>query len=572
MRASRHIHSWLWRRVAFVALLLTLLTGCGQPFPFPQPTPDPKLPDSQQIFQPLEIGPNAGDLATLDPALINFGVDYQLAQLLFPGLVTLDEQQRMVDWAAERHEVSSDGMTYTFHLRRGMTWSDGTPLDASTFAYSINRALDPCTGSDVASYLFNIKGAATFNAQTCPTNAQVSSGTLIGKSIVVADPLTLKLTLEAPAGDFLASLTYPTAWAVPGQLIEQYGVRWTDHLADNAGFGGSLFKLTRWDHQGHLGFERNERFWGQKPELKEVQYSFFKDTGAAWAAYKAGVGDIGYPVTDELDIAKALIGSSFHQVSLLAFSYLTLDWKQAPFDDIRMRKAFWLTLDRQAIAHDIYKDTVQPTIHLLPEGLPGYNADLRDAFGRTGKEALTADLTTARRLANEYATEKCGGDFVRCPPITYFITQYRPTNVRLTQALLNSWQNVFPGWPLSPVLRGLQIKARTSHLTASGWGADFPDPSDFISMLWTTNASYNRNFVSISQVDALCVQADGMSDLSARIPLYQQAEQLLVNQVAAIPYAQPLQTYDMRARVSNWRLAPTGQTPLSVWQSAYIRR
>ena len=152
------------RTLALASVLLaTLLTSCSLPWPFPQPTPDPKLPDSQQIMQPLEIGPNAGDLATLDPALINFGVDYDKAQLIFPGLVTLDEQQRVVDWAAERHEVSSDGLTYAFHLRKGMVWSDGTPIDAATFAYSINRALDPCTGSDVAYYLYNIKGAAHFN-------------------------------------------------------------------------------------------------------------------------------------------------------------------------------------------------------------------------------------------------------------------------------------------------------------------------------------------------------------------------------------------------------------------------
>jgi ABC-type transport system substrate-binding protein len=108
--------------VAALSLLCaTLLSGCAALWPFPQPTPDPKLSDARQIFRPQEIGPNAGDLATLDPALINFGVDYQLAHLIFPQLVTLDEQQRPTDWAAQTHEVSNDGLTYTFHLRPGMT-------------------------------------------------------------------------------------------------------------------------------------------------------------------------------------------------------------------------------------------------------------------------------------------------------------------------------------------------------------------------------------------------------------------------------------------------------------------
>src|SRR5689334_14977706 len=130
------------RTLAIVGvLLMTLLTGCNQPWPFSQPTPNPKLPDNQQILH------LAGAIHDLDPALVYSSEDVQFAQLIFPQLVTLDEQQRPIDWAAERHEVSADGLTYTFHLRKGVTWSDGTPIDANTFAYSINRALDPCTGS-----------------------------------------------------------------------------------------------------------------------------------------------------------------------------------------------------------------------------------------------------------------------------------------------------------------------------------------------------------------------------------------------------------------------------------------
>jgi ABC-type transport system substrate-binding protein len=126
------------RTVAIVGvLLMTLLAGCSLPWPFAQPTPNPKLPDNQQILHLV------GPLRDLDPALVTSNEDVQLAQPLFPQLVTLDEQQRPIDWAAERHEVSADGLTYTFHLHKGMTWSDGTPIDATTFAYLINRALDP---------------------------------------------------------------------------------------------------------------------------------------------------------------------------------------------------------------------------------------------------------------------------------------------------------------------------------------------------------------------------------------------------------------------------------------------
>jgi peptide/nickel transport system substrate-binding protein/oligopeptide transport system substrate-binding protein len=486
----------------------------------------------------------------------------------------LNNDLQAQDWAAQSHEVSSDGLTWTFHLRSGMKWSDGAPIDASVFAYSINRSLDPCTGSDVASYLYNIKGAADFNGNKCPDGAKVSADTLIGKPIVVADPLTLKLMLEAPVGYFLTALTYPTSWAVPKQLIDQYGDKWTDYLAGNGGFGGNLFKVTRWDHAGHLDLQRSEHFWGKKPILRHLEYTLYKDTESAWADYKLGKGDVGYPLTTDLGLARTMTDSHFHQTRLLAFSYLTPNWKLAPFDDVRVRQAFSLALDRAAIAHDILKDTSQPTVHLIPEGLPGYNPDLADATGRRGEDALTPDLANAQRLASSYAAEKCGGNYARCPLIIFTVLSYRPTMALVTKAMVDAWQRAFPGWPIDATGGcRLQICPRSIfQLASASWGADYADPQDFVSLLWTTNAPYDRTFVSIPDVDQLCTQADAMSDLSARIPLYQQAEQLLVNQAAAIPYAQPLQSYVVRSRVAGWSIAPTGVTPLSVWQTAYIKR
>jgi oligopeptide transport system substrate-binding protein len=587
MRRWREAPTLLASLALVTALLLVLLAGCAPAWPFPQPTADPKVPDAQQIFRPLEIGPNAGDLATLDPALINFAVDEDKAQLLFPALVTLDAQGKPVDWAAERHEVSADGLTYTFHLHKGMQWSDGSPIDANTFAYSINRALDPCTGSDVASYLYLIQGAEAYNTSACPVGSIKSTTMLIGTSLLVRDPLTLQIRLEHPAGYFLAALTYPASWGVPQSLVERYTTRapdpqqmpptastWTDHLADNGGFGGNLFKLTRWDHAGHLDFARNERFWGQKPLLKEIQYTLFRDPTGEWSTYEAGTGDVGSPPTTQIDAAKTLRGSTFHQMPQLAFSYLTPNWKLAPFDDVRVRQAFSLALDRAAIAHDVLKDAVQPTVHLVPEGMPGYNPDLADAAGRRGEDALTPDLANARRLASSYAAEKCSGNYARCPLIIFTVLSYQPALALVTKAIVDTWQGAFPGWPIDATDGcRLQICSRRAfQLATANWGADYADPQDFISLLWTTNAPYDQTFVSIPQVDQLCAQADGMSDLSARIPLYQQAEQLLVNQVAAIPYAQPLNTYVVRSRVVGWRVAPTGQTPLSVWRTAYLTK
>ncbi len=127
-----------------------------------------------------------------------------------------------MDWAAESQEISADGLTYTFDLRKGMAWSDGTPIDAATFAYSINRALDPCLASPVSYYLLDLVSAQAFNNSACPTGAIKSAATLIGSTIKTPDPLTLRLTLAHPAGYFLSALTSSPSWAVPQALVERY--------------------------------------------------------------------------------------------------------------------------------------------------------------------------------------------------------------------------------------------------------------------------------------------------------------------------------------------------------------
>ena len=205
---------------------------------------------------------------SLDPATAYYRTALQVTQLVFPSLVTLDAREQPVDWAAASHEMSGDGLTYTFHLRPNLRWSDGTTIYATTFAYSINRGLDPClhSYSSFFLYLSAIKGSAQFYNEACPLNASSAPASLIGASLLTPDPLTLQILLDHPSGGFLTALTYPPAFAVPKHLVEKYrfGDEWVDHLAMAAdgGFGGNLYKLTSLDDQGHITLTRNEAFWG----------------------------------------------------------------------------------------------------------------------------------------------------------------------------------------------------------------------------------------------------------------------------------------------------------------------
>jgi len=213
--------------VALGALIVEILAGCDK---FtgercgdgaPPGTIVDCAPINKQWLKPVAVGSANGDVGSIVPAHVTGVLEYDLARLIFPPLVTLDANLKPIDWAAQTHEVSGDGLTWTFHLNKGMKWSDGFPIDSKTFASSLNRTLDPCTRSEAAHYLFSISGAAALHASACPAGANKSAQTLIGSSIIASDPLTLQINLSAPDSSFLFALTTPGAWAIPEQLIEK---------------------------------------------------------------------------------------------------------------------------------------------------------------------------------------------------------------------------------------------------------------------------------------------------------------------------------------------------------------
>jgi oligopeptide transport system substrate-binding protein len=565
--------------IAIVSLVAVLVTRPGLfSSRATYSTPGPlRASADKQVLRIVAVGPNAGDLDSLDPARIAYGSDYDKAQLVFPPLITLDDVGKPVDWAAQSHEMSDDGLTYTFHLRSGMRWSDGAPIDANTFAYSINRALDPCLASSIAYYLYNIEGAVQFNdATNCQAGPDglTTTGTLIGKSIIVADLLTLKLILGAPAAYFLGALSYPTSWAVPRQLIDKYGqTKWTDHLADGSGLSGNLYKVTQWDHHGRFALGVNTAFWEQRPVIQTIEWTLYQTEDTAWADYQVGLGDVGFPPAHDLKNARALPG--YHETPQLSVAYLRVNWALAPFDDVRVRNAFSLAIDRKAITTSIFKSGAIPTIHMVINGLPGYNPDLKNAAGDTGDKTVVANVAKAQELAKAYAADKCGGDFSKCTPIVYTFPNGRSTQSLLAQVLQQEWQTAFPGWPitLQGIDRSLELKTFSKlQIGWDGWGADYPDAQDFMTLLWTKDTQYNQSSVNVPAADALMKQADVSGDATGRLRQYQQAEQMLVDQGAFIAFEQPLSAYVVRpsAKLVKWGGNLLSVTGLATWQQAYI--
>jgi len=575
--------------VARGALLLALcvvalLAGCASSTVKKQP-PTP-LPDAQQVFHGQVIG--VADIKTLDPALAQDAYSEAQVQLIFPGLVTLDSALNVVPWAATtlptiaNGGISNQGKTYTFHLNKGMRWSDGTPITASDFAYAINRAEDPCLASPVAYYLYVLVNAQDYNlADQCadPTHDTLSGSipSLIGpgQAIVVLDPLTLQLNLSRPASYFLDALSYSTSYAVPKQLIVNgdgsINSDWASKLASHTGgFGGNLYNVTSWTHGKQLILDRNPTFWGAKPKLREISLTIYQDGVTAYSEYLAGVDSMGVAPLTALPGARKRPG--FHEFGALQTDYLASNWSIAPFDDLRVRQAFAIALDKTKLAATD-NGAALATNHIVPQGMPGYNPKL---VGPDGTVSLTGDATTARTLAQAYATAKCNGSFAHCPTVTLTIVKGSQPILDEANAMLKTWQKAFPKWPIS--INAVDFDTLNNQLGSHvvqfwylAWIADYPDPQDALSLQFLPENSYD-GIGDDPAADTLMRAADANPDLVGRLAQYQQAEQSLVSQVAWIPLDQANGWYEARPNVINLAVNADGVVPLPVWQAVYLAK
>ena len=535
------------------------------------------LPPNQQI---LKIALNAGgqDISTLDPAVTQDVYSYQIEQQLFPQLYTWDAHLNVIPWAASAlPTVSSDGLTYTIPIRTGMKWSDGTPIDANTFAYSLNRQLDPCTATVLAGFfLAPIKGATAFNGSKCDAPASaidpVDSKTLIGTSIIVQDPQTLVIKLAAPATYFLAALTTSSSMAMPKQLITQYGLKdWINHLQ---GFGGSQYELKLWDHRGSLDVVANPNFWGGEPKLHEVDWTIYKDPKTGYTDYLNGRLDVASPSIDQYTSAKTR--SDFFEGPSLSMGYISPNWAVAPMNDVRARQAFDLALDKTVLANNIQKGTVFASNHMIPQGNPGYNPNLTGPDGQVND--LSGNPTLAKQLMQQYANAHCGGSFAKCPTLNYYTTN-DTGSLELSNAILNQWRTTFPGFPITetPVTFPQLLKAITSASPPAAWligyAVDYADPQDWTSLQALPPADgggNNLSNINDPQANKLMLQGNTMPNGPARYAVYQQAEQSLVTQVAWITLDQAKLFWVATPKLHGFSFTPNLFPTFSTWQNAYL--
>ncbi|HEU5375921.1 MAG TPA: peptide ABC transporter substrate-binding protein [Ktedonobacteraceae bacterium] len=570
---------------SLLALLALLVAACGGGTSGPTTTNQPAhAPKSQQIYR---VGFVDTDIASFDPGIATDAPSLSAIQMAFTGLIELNDQGQVTPQLAKSYEASPDGLTWTFHLKPGLKFSDGTPLNANDVAYSIDRALSPEVSSQngvTLTYLGLIKDAAA------RANGKVKS--LIGDSLKVSDDNTIQITTSQKTAYFLEALTYPSSFVVEKSVIEKWGTKWTDHLNDNGGQGGDgPFKVKSYSHTTGIQFIPNPNYEGKQPQLQEVDFDFYKTSATSYQAYQANQVDTS-PVPPANDAQAEAKPKEFHKYNTLTIDYLTMNWLYKPFDNVHIRQAFELAVNKDAISKAVYNGLRTPTCHIVPQGMPGYNANLQCPGGAPTK----GDPTKAKALFQQGLQEE-GLTASTFPPvkITYESGSTALDNEITT--MRQEWQQVLGVTvttqlvDFNTLLQNLNVTTCTQtdltkclnkgmQMWALAWGADYPDPQDWLTLQFdkgvpNNNWNYGQNLCSCSsaqqQVQMQLEQADAtVGNDAQRMSIYNQAEQALVNDVAWMPMFQRTSNYILKPYVIGIVDNALNQTAPDDWGNIYI--
>lgn len=566
-------------------LIATLLAGCG-PSTGSNGPKRAKAPESQQIYR---YGDIVSDIASFDPAEATDQPSIEAITMVFTGLVQLDDNMQVQPQLAQSYSVSPDGLIYTFHLRPNLRFSDGTPLDANDAAYSIDRALSPAIANVngvTLTYLGLIKDA--------PKRVAGYLDTLIGDSIRVLDSRTLQLLVSVKTSYFLQALTYPTSYVVEKRVIDRWGTKWTDHLSDNDGQGGDgPFKVLSYDHNTGIVFAPNPRYYGPQPQLKRVEFDFYKTSETAYKAYLANQVDFVKQVPPEqIANARSLPNNQYTQESQLTIDYIAMNYLYKPFDNVHIRQAFELAVNRDAISRYIYRGSRVPTCHIVPQGMPGYNPNLQCPFGAP----TSGDITKARALFQQGLREE-RLTLATFPPVKLTYQSNTPALDGEIMTMRQQWQQVLGVTVTTQVMDFTQLLTaevktlcttpdylahcwnRGLQMWAAAWAADYPDPQDWISLQFGRGApnnqwNYGQNLSATAfeqrRLQRRMPLADVEENLTARLALYNQIEQQLVNEVAWMPIDQRDTSAILKPYVIGQVYNASSLIPPNDWGSIYI--
>lgn len=479
-------------RVAFWLLLLSACSG---------------QPDGEHAFR-MSIGTEP---PTLDWSLATDGVSFDILNNIMEGLTQYDSNLEPVPAVAEKWEFSDDGKTLTYYLRNDVYWTDGKPVTAGDFEYSWKRLLNPATAAEYAYFLFDVENAHEYNSGKLKDPSQVG--------IRALSPTVLQVRLKQPVVYFPSITTFMVTFPQREDIISRYGVRWTEpgNIVTNG-----PFILSEWRHEYKLVLTANRKYHDAnavKNAIAKAIIYIVRDTTTALTLYETG--DLDMTGLPPVAIPSYKNRPEHKSLPLLRGYYYGFNAQKPPFDNALVRLAFSHAIDRSRIP-EILQGGEVPTASWIPKGMPGYNPDIGPKF----------DPEKARELLSQ-AGYPSGKGF---PAVTALYNS-DPNNRLIAEFIQDQWKkhlNIhveFESQEWKVFLNRLKIDP--PQIFRLGWGADFPDPDNFMN-LFTSTSGNNHLRWNNRQYDELVAQGAAEHDPKKRQAIYDEAQILLTETEAPI--------------------------------------
>lgn len=517
---------WLF---VLLGLMLVILVGCyGKPTsgnPAKSNESDNATADGDDNIATQELHLVAtGDLTTMSSLGSVDALAVTAMNSVFEGLYRIGPENTPIPGMAESHEVSEDGTVYTFKIRKDAVWSNGSPVTAYDFEYAWKRAINPETQAIYSYLMLDIKNAANVQTEEDPLYGKVEE---IGIKALNDD--TLEVQLNAPIPYFISLTTYAPYFPLNKEFTESQGDQYALE-ADNMIYNGP-FMMESWQHGQGWTFVKNESYWDKDTvKLTKITQKIVKDTATAVNLYEAGEID-----TAELSseyVAQYKDSPEYSTFLKPNTYFIRMNHENKYLSNLNIRKAIDMAWDKQGFADVILQDGSIPAYYLVPQGLSTDDKgnDFRDGNGDMNK----TDIELAKEA---WATglKELGVDQVKLE----FLTYDRAESKKAAEFIKNQLETNLEGLELTinmqPNKQKLALEGAVDFdLDYGGWGPDYQDPMTYIELFEST-AYYNQSNYKNEKVDAFIKQAKTTSDVTERWELMQQAEKLMMEDVAFAP-------------------------------------
>lgn len=491
-------------------------------------TPGASAATTKSKAQDTIVFAQGADPRGLDPALVDDGESAKIISNVYEGLIKYSKDSTKLEPSlAESWDVSPDGLTYTFHLKKGVKFQDGTDFNADAVKFNVERQLDPKVTKDM-------------------TYASFVYGSV--KDVQVVDANTVKINLKTPSTPFLSNL----AMSLGAPIVSPKALQDNNNNVNEHPVGTGPYTFVSWTKGQNVVLKRNDNYWGTKAVTTNVIFKFIADNSARVVALNNGEADIidGIDATVVKQIQDS--GNKIYEAPGMNINYMAYNTSKAPFNDVKVRTAISQAVNVPELVKSLYQGYAEPATSVMPNFMPGFDASIKQvSFDQAAaKAALTAAGVTSLHI------------------ITY--TNPRPYNTANGQALAEAIQGYLKNVGVTAKIDAFdwttykqKVKAGDYDVCFYGWTGDNGDPDNFMSLMSDKDPAMNVARYDNDAYKTLIAKGLSTPSGDARNKVYTDLEKMAAENSVWLPISHGKTLVGYRSNVKDFNYHMTGVVFLS---------